>query len=94
MLEALEQYGPAGSRWTKPTGGFFILMELAGDADATAMLPDAIDHGVAYVPGQPFFVDGSGAGTLRLAFSKESPEAIRDGIKRMCAVFSGRQIHE
>ncbi|HSB09622.1 MAG TPA: PLP-dependent aminotransferase family protein [Blastocatellia bacterium] len=88
MLEALEQFAPAGSRWTKPTGGFFILMELAGEADASAMLPDAIDHGVAYVPGQPFFVDGSGAGTLRLAFSKESPEAIRAGVERMCSVFA------
>lgn len=87
MLAALDEFAPAGARWTKPTGGFFILMELAGEADATALLPNAIDNGVAYVPGQPFFVDDSGAGTLRLAFSKESPEAIRNGIERMCRVF-------
>ncbi|HJZ68018.1 MAG TPA: PLP-dependent aminotransferase family protein [Blastocatellia bacterium] len=88
MLEGLERFAPAGSRWTKPLGGFFILMELDGDADATRMLPEAIERGVAYVPGQPFFVDGSGANTLRLAYSKESPEAIADGVERMCRVFS------
>jgi 2-aminoadipate transaminase len=88
MLEALQRFAPDGARWTKPSGGFFVLMELEGDADATEMLPAAIDSGVAYVPGQPFFVDDSGAGTLRLAFSKESPEAISSGIERMCGVFS------
>ena len=44
------------------------------------MLDACVDAGVAYVPGQPFFVDGSGANTLRLAFSKEDPDAIDAGI--------------
>lgn len=87
MLDALDRFAPAGSRWTRPAGGFFILMELATGTDATALLPDAIDSGVAYVPGQPFFVDGSGANTLRLAYSRETPEAIADGVERMCRVF-------
>jgi 2-aminoadipate transaminase len=87
MLQALEKFAPTGARWTKPIGGFFILLELATGANTTAMLPDAIESGVAYVPGQPFFVDGSGANTLRLAFSKETREAIADGVERMCGVF-------
>jgi 2-aminoadipate transaminase len=86
MLEALERRAPSGSRWTKPIGGFFILLELAAGVDATEILPRAIAEGVAYVPGQPFFVDGSGANTIRLAYSKEPPEAIADGIERMCRV--------
>ena len=86
MLEALERQAPAGSRWTKPIGGFFILLELAAGLDATEILPRAIAGGVAYVPGQPFFVDDSGANTIRLAYSKESPGAIADGIERMCRV--------
>jgi 2-aminoadipate transaminase len=87
MLDALDRFAPAGSRWTKPIGGFFILMELAGGIDATKALPDAIENGVAYVPGQPFFVDESGQNTLRLAYSKESPEKIAQGIELMCSVF-------
>jgi 2-aminoadipate transaminase len=87
MLEALDRFAPVGSHWTRPAGGFFILMELTKGADATALLPDAIDSGVAYVPGQPFFVDGSGANTLRLAYSRETPAAITDGVERMCRVF-------
>jgi len=91
MLEALDRFAPGGSRWTKPAGGFFILMELGIGADASAMLPDAIDNGVAYVPGQPFFVDGSGANTLRLAYSRETPAAIADGVERMCRVFQSEK---
>jgi 2-aminoadipate transaminase len=87
MLDALDRFAPAGSNWTRPTGGFFILMELAKRIDASAALPDVIENGVAYVPGQPFFVDQSGANTLRLAYSKETPEKIAEGIERMCRVF-------
>ena len=88
MLAALDQHAPPGAKWTKPTGGFFIVMELAGAMDMTKLLPTAIEHGVAYVPGQPFYVDGSGANTLRLAYSKESPEKISEGIARLCAMLT------
>lgn len=84
MLEALEQHAPEGSRWTKPTGGFFILMELANGIDMTEFLPQAIENGVAYVPGQPFFVDDSGTNMMRLSFSKETPEKITEGVERLC----------
>ena len=86
MLDSLERHAPEGSRWTKPVGGFFVLMEMAGDFDATETLPRAIESGVAYVPGQPFFVDGSGANTLRLAFSKETPERLAQGVERLCSL--------
>jgi DNA-binding transcriptional MocR family regulator len=87
MLEALERFAPESATWTRPAGGFFILMELPASLDATTLLPRVIDKGVAYVPGQPFFVDGSGAATLRLAFSRETPERIKAGVERMCEVF-------
>jgi 2-aminoadipate transaminase len=83
MLDALTEFEPIGARWTRPSGGFFILLEMAGEIDATEILPQAIDSGVAYVPGQPFFIDGSGANTLRLAYSKETPEKIGEGIARL-----------
>lgn len=86
ILEALDRFAPEGSRWTKPLGGFFILMEIPGEIDTTELLPKVIENGVAYVPGQPFFVDDSGANTLRLAFSRETPERIAEGIERMCRV--------
>jgi 2-aminoadipate transaminase len=86
MLEALERYAPEGSNWSRPSGGFFILMRAAEQLNSARLLERAVENGVAYVPGQPFFVDSSGANTLRLAFSKESPERIEEGIKRLCEI--------
>lgn len=91
MLDALTEHAPAEARWTRPSGGFFILLELAAGVDATAVLTQAIDAGVAYVPGQPFFVDDGGVNTLRLAYSKETPEKISEGIARLGGVLQGRQ---
>ena len=91
MLDALAEHAPAGSRWTTPVGGFFILMELPSQVDATELLSAALDGGVAYVPGQPFFVDGGGTNTLRLAYSKESPTQIATGIARLCRVLPQSQ---
>jgi 2-aminoadipate transaminase len=88
MTDALESHAVSGTTWTRPRGGFFVLMETDRKIDATKLLPAAIEAGVAYVPGQPFFVDSSGANTFRLAFSKETPENIETGIKRLCWVMS------
>ena len=84
MLGALESHAPPSARWTRPLGGFFIQMEAHSHIDTTKILPAAIESGVAYVPGQPFFVDSSGTNTLRLAFSKETPERIIEGIRLLC----------
>lgn len=90
MLDALSRYAPEKAKWTEPTGGFFVLMEVDPRIDMTELLPEAIESGVAYVPGQPFFVDSSGSNTLRLAYSKESAERITQGIEILCNVLKRR----
>jgi 2-aminoadipate transaminase len=85
MIRALEQNAPAGSRWTTPAGGFFVFFKVPRGLNATALLPRAIEAGVAYVPGEAFFVDGTGQNTMRLAFCRETPEQINEGIKRLGA---------
>jgi len=83
MVEALESNATQGSTWTTPRGGFFILVSAPQGFDASAFLPNAIEAGVAYVPGRPFYADGGGENTFRLAFSKETPEKIKTGIERL-----------
>jgi len=81
MLKALEEYMPDGAKWTKPVGGFFIFLYLPKGLNTKEMLVKALDRGVAYVPGQSFFVDGSGENTIRLNFSYPKEEDIERGIK-------------
>jgi DNA-binding transcriptional MocR family regulator len=56
------------------------------DIDTAALVPEAVAGGVAFVPGTPFFVDGSGRNTMRLTFAKEPDSRIREGIKRLAGV--------
>jgi 2-aminoadipate transaminase len=88
MLEALDRLAPRLWRWTRPGGGFFVLVTASPEVDANRALPIAIERGVAFVPGKPFFADGSGSNTLRLAFSKESPERIGEGVKLLLNVLA------
>ncbi len=83
MLEALEEYFPGDARWTKPIGGLFVFVWLPESIDTKALLPRAIERGVAYVPGSAFYVDGGGRNTMRLNYSYPSVEEIREGVKRL-----------
>jgi 2-aminoadipate transaminase len=83
MLEALRGEGLPGVSWTHPAGGLFVWVTLPEGMDAEKLLPTAVEEGVAYVAGAPFFVDDSGANTLRLTFAKEEEGRIREGVARL-----------
>jgi len=86
MLQALSQYMPEEAEWTKPEGGLFVWVKLPEGVDTAKMLERALAHKVAYVPGQPFFADGSGQNTMRLSFALATLEELEEGIRRLGAV--------
>ena len=83
MLDALERYFPPQATWTKPQGGFFIIATLPDYIDTGEMMIEAVKENVAYVPGSPFFANGGGKNTMRLAFCYPCPEDIEEGVKRI-----------
>lgn len=84
MLDSMQQCFPSNVTWQSPNGGMFVWVTLPAEVDASSLLPLAIEQAkVAYVPGLPFFADGSGGNTLRLNFSNSSPELIVTGIERL-----------
>jgi 2-aminoadipate transaminase len=82
MLEALERFFPRGVSWTRPDGGMFLMARLP-TVDTAALLPQALEQGVAYVPGEEFHLDCEGRNTMRLNFSNARPEQIKIGIERL-----------
>jgi 2-aminoadipate transaminase len=88
LLEELERHFSGRAQWTSADGGLFTFVTLHGDVDTAARVSDAVGKGVAYIPGGPFFVDGSGRNTMRLTFAKESDDRIREGVARLAAVFA------
>jgi DNA-binding transcriptional MocR family regulator len=53
----------------------------------SSLLERAIQHGVVFVAGSAFHVDGSGCDTIRLSFSAPPPERIEEGVRRLAAAF-------
>ena len=89
MDKALQKYGKDIFKWHTPKGGFFIWARVKKNVDTTAMLPSIVkNHHVAYVPGATFFASNPDKQTLRLNFSKSTPEQIEEGIKRLAKAFS------
>jgi len=87
MCEAIDEFFPQEVTYYTPEGGLFLWVTLPAGLDAMALLPEAVAQNVTYVPGQPFYVDGRGANTLRLSFASVPPETIREGIRRVGEVF-------
>jgi len=91
MLAAMEEFFPPEVKWTHPEGGFFVWVTLPSYVDAKSMLAEALDNGVIYAPGDSFYPDGKrGRNSMRLNFSYESPENIREAIRRLAEVIEGR----
>ena len=85
MVEALRSTFGDRLSWPPPRGGFFLWATLPDQIDADRLLPRAVDHGVVYVAGEAFFVNGTGKNLVRLSFSAPSPERIREGVRRFGA---------
>jgi 2-aminoadipate transaminase len=83
MAAAITAHMPAGCEWRKPSGGMFFWLRLPAGCDAMALLPKAVEAGVAYVPGAAFYADQPDLRTMRLSFVTLSPAAIDDAVKRL-----------
>lgn len=88
----LKHFVGLGCRWQVPAGGMFFWLQLPAVLDATALLPDAVKAGVAYVPGAAFFAGSTAhapvgqANTLRLSFVTVAPALIEQGVQALAQV--------
>ncbi|WP_371157545.1 PLP-dependent aminotransferase family protein [Jannaschia sp. 2305UL9-9] len=83
MLSALLRHMPPGVSWNRPEGGMFLWLTLPDGTDTTALLPHAIEAGVAYVPGAAFFPNRDVTNCLRLSYSLPAIPEIEEGIARL-----------
>ena len=85
MLACLTEYMPPEVDWSDADGGFFVWITLPERVDAEAILPDAVEQGVTYLPGQLFYPDDRGHNCLRLSFSHVSRDETERGIEALAA---------
>ena len=66
-----------------PEGGMFLWARLRDGTDTAALLPRALDAGMAFVPGNAFSVQDPQRTGLRLSFATEGPEALAEAVDRL-----------
>ena len=68
-------------------GGLFVWARLTGAngkvADGNEFSRRAIEQGVAFVPGAPFYCEQPDPATLRLSFATSDLDKIREGVSRL-----------
>ncbi|MFB7617054.1 PLP-dependent aminotransferase family protein [Kitasatospora sp. NPDC056181] len=91
MADALEQeLGTSGPwTWERPNGGFYIWLRHRDGVDTARYAAAAAEHGVSFVPGGHFSVDGEHADGLRLCFSHVPRKKIAEGVARLAAALAG-----
>jgi 2-aminoadipate transaminase len=83
---AFERHLPEGCRWSEPAGGFLTWLTLPEGIDTIAMRPAAVEAGVAYVAGPPFYAGGEGRNELRLSFSHLTEPELDVAVERLAGV--------
>ena len=87
MCNALRQNLGDAISFVQPQGGLFVWASLTGAGgkvkDGNAFAKMAIDKGVAFVPGAPFFCQNPDHSTLRFSFATVGEDKILEGVDRL-----------
>jgi DNA-binding transcriptional MocR family regulator len=87
MDKALQRELGDALAYTAPQGGLFFWANLTGARgavkDGNAFAKSAIEKGVAFVPGAPFFANDPDLSSIRLSFATADLAKIEEGITRL-----------
>ena len=87
MGQALRRELGDAIEFVQPQGGLFVWARLTGAggqvADGGALAKRAIEKGVAFVPGAPFYANHPDHATLRLSFATVGLDKIEEGVGRL-----------
>jgi DNA-binding transcriptional MocR family regulator len=70
------------ARFVKPSGGYFLWVDLPDGTDIDALFDAAAAREVQFVKGSDFMIDG-GRSSMRLAYSGVIPDEIEEGVRRL-----------
>lgn len=94
LLDALDDEFPdadaLGLSWTRPSGGFFVVMSTPHDLDHKAVEDSAVRHGVLWTPMRDFHSGPEGDRQLRLSCSCAPTDQISEGVRRLGAFLRER----
>lgn len=85
MLRTLESHLSHYFEWNRPPGGMFCWVRAKPETgiDTDELYDYAVEAGVAFVPSSVFDPKGALRSAMRLNFSRNKPEMIEEGLKRL-----------
>lgn len=86
FADGLQRHFAGLASWETPKGGLFFWLKLADPVDTRELLAEAIEQGVAFMPGEEFYPDEPELGTLRLNFSHASAEQVDRGLEVLASL--------
>ncbi len=86
MTRAIEQSFPAGTRVSRPAGGFVLWVELLLPADTRVLFADAVERGICFAPGDVFSASGRFRHCLRLSCGHSWDRRIEAGVETIGAL--------
>ena len=72
-----------GVSWTVPEGGLFLWVSVPAHIDTAKLFFDAIEHKVAFVPGEQFYGENPERNHMRINFSFVSKEDLAEAVRRL-----------
>lgn len=88
MVNAMDKYFPKTVTYTKPHGGMFLWVTLPEGVSAMELFPKALENKVAFVPGDPFYINKKDMNTMRLNYTNADCQTIEEGIRKLGALLT------
>jgi 2-aminoadipate transaminase len=92
FLDTMAEHFPpeTGVSWTRPEGGLFLWVSLPPHIDTDDLFFEAIEHKVAFVPGEQFYGENPEHNHMRINFSFVSKEQLAIAVERLAACIKKR----
>ncbi len=92
FLETMAAHFPpeTGVSWTRPEGGLFLWVSVPETIDTAELFFDAIEHKVAFVPGEQFYAENPEHNHMRINFSFVSKEDLAEAVTRLAGCIKKR----
>jgi len=90
LVELVEEHFPAGTRLARPSGGYFLWLELPAPVDALRLHQQALEQGISIAPGPIFSAKREFQRCIRLNFGHPDPARLEEAIAALARLVAGQ----
>jgi DNA-binding transcriptional MocR family regulator len=92
MVQAIERHFPAGTKVSRPQGGYFLWLELPRHVDTLLLHQQALEHGISIAPGPIFSAKREFKHYLRLNFGHPDSQRVDAAMATLGALITEQSV--